>query len=79
MAEKKERYEYYPICEYSNITKFDKNTHPSYIKAGIEICNDIIAFPPAIKESWNEFQIKERNEMIEFAGKFLLKFNTVNL
>jgi hypothetical protein len=36
-------YPYYPLCDYSIITQFDKNTHPSYIKAGIEICEEILA------------------------------------
>ena len=75
----KQSYEYYPICNYSIITMLDENTHPSYIKAGIDICNDIIAFPPAIKKDWNDYQINQRNEMIEFAGNFLKKFNTVNV
>jgi hypothetical protein len=70
----KSDYEYYPICNYSIIMMFDKNTHLSYIKAGLEICEDIVAFPPKIKENYNEFQIKQRNEMIEFAKNYIEKW-----
>lgn len=56
-----EKYEnYYPISEYSNITKFDKNTHKSYIDAGIEICKDILDHKN-VEEKCN----------IKFAKKFL--------
>ena len=72
----KESYEYYPLCEYSIITMFDKNTHPSYITAGVEICEDIFKYPPVIKEGWNEFQINQRNEMITFAKEFLIKWES---
>jgi hypothetical protein len=59
-----ERYNpYYPICEYSNISKFDRNTHPSYINVGIEVCEEII-------KHHNE----ERPENVKFAEKFLAEF-----
>lgn len=56
---------YYPICNYSIITKFDENTHPSYIKAGIEICEEILA---------HEEEESKRPENVVFAKKFLKKF-----
>ncbi len=59
----KEYQRYYPISDYSNITKFDENTHPSYIKAGIEVCEEII-----IHKS------EEREENVKFAKTFLAKF-----
>lgn len=56
---------YYPICKYSNITKLDENSDPSYIKAGIEICTEILA---------HEEEESKRPENIAFAKKFLKKF-----
>jgi hypothetical protein len=56
---------YYPICEYSIITKLDTNSDPSYIKAGIEICEEILA---------HEEEESKRPENIKFAKKFLKKF-----
>jgi hypothetical protein len=41
--EQHDNYSYYPISNYSNITKMDENTHVSYIKAGLEICEDIVS------------------------------------
>lgn len=54
---------YYPISEYSTITKFDDNTHISYINAAIEMCTDIL-------------NNKEKEEVtnVKFATKFLKKF-----
>lgn len=57
--------QYYPVCEYSSITKFDSKTHPSYVKAGIEACKDIVAHSK-----------EERKENVKFAQEFLQKFNT---
>lgn len=54
---------YYPICEYSNITKFDKNTHPSYIQAGIEVCEEIL-----------KHETEERPQNVKFAKKYLKQF-----
>lgn len=51
---------YYPLCEYSIITQFDQNTHPSYIQAGIGACEEIVTHPK-----------EERKENVEFANKFL--------
>lgn len=65
---------YYPISDYSIITMLDDNSHPSYIKAGLEICNDIIKYPPEIEKGFNQYQIDGRNEMIEFANNFVNKF-----
>lgn len=36
---------YYPICNYSDITKIDKDAHPSYIAGAIEVCQEILAYP----------------------------------
>ncbi len=47
----------------SAISLFDENTHPSYIQAGIEVCENILA------NSCNE---KENN--INFANEFLNRF-----
>ena len=61
---------YYPISNYSIITQFDKNTHISYINAGIEICEDILLH----KEDYlikNEVNYKGN---VTFAEKFLRKF-----
>ena len=71
---KKETYEYYPICSYSIITQLNENAHPSYIKAGLEICEDIQKNPPPIKKDWNDYQKQQRNEMIEFAKNFIKKW-----
>ena len=70
-------YDYYPICNYSIITMFDENTHPSYLKAGLEICEDIVTNPPKIKEGWNDYQKEQRNEMIEFAKTYVEKWKDV--
>jgi len=59
---------YYPICEYSPIYKFDENSHPSYLKIGSEICKDIL----------NHREL-ESSENIEFAEKFLNRFDSLNL
>jgi hypothetical protein len=67
-------FEYYPICNYSIITKFDENTHPSYIAAGLEICEYIVNNPPVIKKDFNEYQIQNRNEIISFSENFIKRF-----
>lgn len=66
--------EYYPISNYSIITMLDENSHPSYIKAGLEISNDIIKYPPKIGKDWNKYQTDGRNDMIKFAKNFVNKF-----
>ena len=53
---------YYPICDYSIITMFDKNTEVSYIKAAIEVCKDIL-----------ENSSLERESNVKFANSFLNK------
>lgn len=63
----KDYHSYYPISSpYSEITKFDKNTDPSYIKAGLEICDDILAHEAE--------ELKEGRENVAFAKKFIKKF-----
>lgn len=75
-SEKKEKQrEYYPISEnYSIITKLNENSHPSYIQAGIEICEDIVANPPQYKKSYNEYQKEQCDGQVKFANKFLDRF-----
>ena len=72
----KENFEYYPISEYSIITKLNKKSDPSYIKAGIEICEDIVANPPKYKKDYNQYQKDECDKQVAFAKKFLNKFKT---
>jgi hypothetical protein len=57
---------YYPISNYSIISKFDKHTDVSYINAGIEICKEILAHSK-----------QEEKENVKFAEKFLKKFDKV--
>lgn len=59
---------------YSIITMLDERTHPSYIKVSVHICEDIIANPPEIEKSFNEYQISQRNDMIKFDEDFLNKW-----
>jgi hypothetical protein len=67
IGKKEEKYQpYYPISEYSNISKFDENVHISYINAAIEICEDILLNKD-----------KEEANNIEFAENFLKKFKKV--
>ena len=40
--ETRRKYEYGTVCEYSIISQLDKGSHLSYIKAGLDICRDII-------------------------------------
>jgi hypothetical protein len=61
---------YYPINNYSIITQFDKNTHISYINAGIEICEDILSH----KEDYSIKNVVDYKINITFAKKFLKKF-----
>jgi len=67
-------FEYYPICDYSIITMFDENTHPSYIQAGIEICEGILQNPPKNKPDYNQFQKDQTNFQTEFAQNFIEKW-----
>lgn len=60
---KEKYYPYYPFCDYSNIFFFDENTDPSYIKAGIEACEEIL-----------EHIDVEPFQNIEFAKEFLKRF-----
>lgn len=64
LGKSKPKYEeYYPICEYALITKFDENTHISYIQAGLDSCHDILAHSDVEKE-----------KNINFAKEFIEKF-----
>lgn len=72
---KPKKREWYPICNYSNIMKLDENTHPSYIKMSLEICEDHINNKPEIKEDWNDYQKEQRNEAIEFSEKFVERWS----
>lgn len=64
----KEEYRtYYPICEYSNITKLDKDSDPSYILGAIEICRDILDH---IEEEKSQ---RYPNGNVEYAQEFLQK------
>lgn len=70
----KERY-YYPISEgFSIITKLDERTHPSYIQAAIEICEDIVANPPQPRPDFNQYQLDENKYQLKFAQKFIEKW-----
>jgi hypothetical protein len=71
------KFEYYPICDYSIIMKLDKNSHTSYIKAALEICESIVADPPEIKKDFNQYQIDERNKVIIFCENFIKKFKKI--
>lgn len=61
---------YYPISNYSIITQFDKNTHISYINAGIEICEDILSH----KEDYLIKNVVDYKRNVTFAEKYLKKF-----
>lgn len=54
---------FYPISNYSIITMLDKDSHPSYIKAAVEVCEDILAH--------REEEMKERKGNVIFAERFL--------
>lgn len=56
---------YYPICNYSIITKINEKSDPSYLKAAIEICEEILA---------HEKEESKRSENVKFAKKFLAKY-----
>lgn len=72
--EEENPYEYYPISNYSIITKIDENSDPSYIKAGIEICEYILTNPPKHGKDFNQYQKDQCNNQIKFAQKFINKF-----
>lgn len=58
---KEEKYsQYYPICEYSPITKVNKTSEASTFNAAIEVCQEILLHKD-----------KERAENVKFAEKFL--------
>jgi hypothetical protein len=62
--EEKRYRKYYPISNYSMISKFNKNTHPSYIQAGLEVCNNIL-----------QHRDEEEKDNIAFAEKYIKKFS----
>ena len=67
-VKKEEEYRnYYPICEYSNITKLNKDSDPSYILGAIEICRDILDH---IEEEKSQ---RHPNGNVEYAQEFLQK------
>jgi hypothetical protein len=70
-------YEYYPLSDYSIIWKFDEKTHPSYIQAGMEICEHIVANNPEIGKDFNEYQTRQRDDGIEFCKNFIKRFGKV--
>lgn len=74
---KGEKFEYYPICEFSKITMINHSSHPSYIAEGVEICEYIIANPPQYKEDFNKYQKDQCDEQVKFAEKFLNKFKAL--
>jgi hypothetical protein len=74
-SSEKTKFEYYPICSYSKIKMINKNSDPSYIKAGIEICEDILANPPEYGKDYNQYQKEQCDEQVKFAKSFLKKFN----
>ena len=64
-AKKKEKHPYHPFNYIDgNIKLFDKNTHPSYIKAAVRMCKLILKHEKA-----------EKPENIKFAKKFIKKFS----
>lgn len=67
-------YQYYPICNYSIIKQLDENSHPSYITAALEICEDITKNPPIIGDDWNQYQKDSREETLKFVSKFIKKY-----
>jgi hypothetical protein len=69
-----ENFNYYPISNYSIITKINKNSDPSYIKAGIEICEYILANPPKYGKDYNKFQKDQCDYQTKFAENFIKKF-----
>ena len=54
--------QYYPISDYSNISKIDENSDISYIEAGLEICEEILQHK------------KEEKGNIKFAETFINRF-----
>lgn len=59
---------YYPVSErFSNITFFNEGTHPSYLKYGLEVCQDIL-----------NRGATERKENLKFAEEFILRFKNIN-
>ena len=54
---------YYDVSSYSNISKFDNHTHPSYIDAGLECCQEIM-----------EHKEEEAARTVEFAKSFINRF-----
>lgn len=75
VTEKLSHREYYPIStSFSIITMFDENTHPSYIQAGIEICEDILKNPPQPRPDFNQYQIDQNDFQTKFAKDFLKKW-----
>lgn len=76
-SSEKTKFEYYPICSYSKIKMINKKSDPSYIKAGIEICEDILANPPEYGKNYNQYEKEQCDEQVKFAQNFLNKFKNI--
>jgi len=62
----KEKYsKYYPICEYSIISKLTKDSDDECIDAGILVCEEIL-----------KNNLEESQGNVEFAKKFFKKIQT---
>lgn len=68
------RFEYYPISGYSIIKKINKNSDPSYIKVGLEICKYILSNPPKYGKDYNKYQKDQCDNQLKFAINFIKKF-----
>lgn len=73
--QKKDYIGYYPISNYSIITQLDENSHPSYIKAGIEICNDILNH----QKEEIEYGHGHGENNIKKAKKLLIKLENIKI
>jgi len=65
------KFKYYGVHDgYSIITKLDENTHPSYIQAALEICEDML-------NDVDELSADNNNKQnLEFAQNFVKKWKT---
>lgn len=66
-VKKEKPIKYYPICDYSIIDKLDKNSHISYTKEAINICQNILRNPETSSEE------NHNKGNLEYAKKFLKK------
>lgn len=64
------QFKYYPIYKgHSIVTKLNKKSHPSYITAAIEICQDIL--------NKKELYLENEKESIIFVKQFIKKYEKV--